>query len=298
MLDASQWVWNSIVVLTLIAIAVPVLYMQYRKRRTFLSRCVISLITILGALAYVYVPWPVAAAIQNKIMRQRFDSKAVRVTFAPDAKRFFMMGRINGVQVGVPVAVQGLPDDVEVIPDAVALTFHTAGGNEWTTGPYNFPALTKQPSGPGAAILNANVVMPRAFFDNAKAQHVKVMGSLYLSLYGDAHARTIPLQAKRVELQDGLWCNVTIFDQLSCESAFRWPNRLVYAKFRDDDVRPFKQTISYSPFPSGLEFTVLEWRQVFAPHGQRQVTIITKRPIASFRQDFKIDNFDLASYSQ
>jgi hypothetical protein len=140
--------------------------------------------------------------------------------------------------------------------------------------------------------------MPRAFLDSAKAHAVKVTGSLYLSLFGDAQATTIPLQAKRVELPDGLWCNATIFDQLSCESAFRWPNRLVYAKFQDNDVRPFKQTVSYSPFPSGLDFTVLEWRQVFAPRGERQVTIITKRPIASFRQDFEIDNFDLASYSQ
>jgi hypothetical protein len=217
---------------------------------------------------------------------------------APEAKLFLPMGRVNGSQVAIPLNVRGIPENVEVIPDAVAFTFHAKDDSDWSTLPYAFPALNKQGQKLGATILNANVVMPRAFLEKAKAQPVKVTGSLYLSLFGDPQSTTIPLQGRRVEVRDGLWCNATIFDQLSCESAFRWPNRLVYAKFKDSDVRPFKQTVSYSPFPSGLDFTTMEWRQVFAPRGERQVTIVTKRPVASFRKDFEIDNFDLGSFSR
>lgn len=299
MLTSTQWVWNSIAVLTLTAFAVPVLYMQYRRRRTLLSRGVIFCVGAVGAAAYVYVPWPVAAAMQTSLSSRGFDHRALRVSLKPDAKRFFPMGRLrgNGVQVDLPLAVHGVPEDAEVIPDAVSLTFQTANGNAWATGPYDFPALARQSSAGGVAILNANVVMPRAFFHEATNQPVKIIGSLYLSIFGNPQRTTIPIQNQPVDVSNGLQCGIEIFQQFSCRSALRWPYRLVYAEFEDSGLRPFRQFVSYSPFPAGLSFTTVESRQVSAPRGERQVSIIVKEPLANLRHVFEIDEFPLRAFA-
>lgn len=299
-LSSSQWIWDSIAVLTLITVAIPVLYIQYRNRRTWISRSVILCVIVMGAAGYMYVPWPVGAAIQSSLSRQRFDGRAVHVGLAPDAKQFFsrgMQGR-NGVQIDVPIAVRGIPDEVEVVPDAVSLTFQAADGSTWSSGNYIYPALAKVSPGPGAPILNANVDVPGQFFDRAKDQRVKAKGTLYLTVFGSSEVRTIPIQNRPVSVSDGLQCSLGMFEQLSCWSAFRWPARLVYAKFGNGEAVPFRGwSVSYSPFPAGMVSGV-ESRQVSVRRGAHEVTILTKEPLAFLRHDFEIDNFPLVTLSR
>jgi hypothetical protein len=298
-LSSSQWVWNSIALLTLIAFSIPVLYIQYRIRRTFMSRFVILFVGVGGALAYVYVPWPVAAEIQSRVSHQSVGSRALRVSLEPGAKRFFPMGMMwrKDFQVDVPLAVRGIPEDVEVIADAVSLSFQAADGSSWSTGSYIYPALAKEIPGPGAPILNANVDVPQAFFDKAKDQRVSVIGVLYLTLFGNAQATTIPIRSTPVNVSNGMQCSIGVFQQLSCRSAFRWPARLVYANFRDREMLPFTRAVSHSPFPAGLGFDAVESREVPVPGGEHQVTIVVKEPLASLRHDFEIDDFPLLEFS-
>jgi hypothetical protein len=300
LLSAMQWVWNSIAVLTFIAFGIPVLYIQYRKRWTFVSRCIIVCVAALGAAAYVYVPWPVAAAIEGTISAPRFDIGAVQVKFEPGAKRFFEMGmsRRSGVQIDVPIAIRGIADDVEVIADGVLLTFQAADGTTWTTGPYKSPALAKQSPGPGATVLNANVDVPAAFFDRSKQQRVRLTGSLYITAFGNPRATTIPIQTTPVNVSDGLQCSISVFQYLSCRSAFRWPARLVYAKFRDGGMVPFTRLVSYSPVPGGLDLFTVESREVSLPSGEREVTIVVTERLGSFHRDFEIDDFPLSNFGQ
>jgi hypothetical protein len=297
-LSSSQWIWDSIAVLTLIAVAIPVLYIQYRSRRTWISRSVILCVLVVGAAGYMYIPWPVAAAIQSSLSRQRFDSRAVHVSLAPEAKQFFsrgVQGR-NDFQIDVPIAVRGIPDDVEVVPDGLSLIFQAADGSTWSSGNYIYPALAKVAPGPGAPILNANVDVPGEFFERAKDQRVKAKGTLYLTIFGNSQARTIPIQSRPVNVQDGMQCRLGVFEQLSCWSAFRWPARLVYAKFGNGGAVPFTGwSVSYSPFPAGMVSDAVESRQVSVRRGAHEVTILTKEPLAFLRRDFEIDNFPLVT---
>jgi hypothetical protein len=298
-LNGTQWLWDSIAVLTLIAFAIPVLYIQYRLRRTWASRLVIVLVGIAGVAAYLYVPWTTAAAIQTAISAQRFDPKAIKVTLAPEAKHFYSRGMIGrqGFQLDVPLKIGGIPQDVELIPDAVSLTFEAADGVTWSSGAYIYPALGKDRPGPGPTILNANVDLPMQSFERIKNQPVKLTAELYVTLFGNPQRKTIPIQATPVGALAGLQCRSGAFRQLVCSAPFGWPARLIYAQFPSGGMLAFTRFISYSPFPAGLAFDAGASRAVTVPEGEREVTIVTTEPLASLRHVFAIENFPLAELS-
>jgi hypothetical protein len=205
--------------------------------------------------------------------------------------------RSPGYQVDVPLAVDGIPPDAEVIPDGTTLAFYAADGSFWSSGQYVYPALGKRLQGPGPAILNADVDVPRGFFDKAKAERVKVAGSLYLSVFGQSRESTIPLRSTPMAAGDGIYCALTAFSRLTCVSPLRWPSRLVYARFNNGGALPFTRVLSYSPFPAGLSFDVTESRHIGAPPNARDVTIVQHKLISCFRYDFEIDDFPLAAMS-
>jgi len=164
-LTGMQWMWDSLALITLISLALAVLYLQYRNRSTLLSRCLGVCLLAAGAMAYAYVPWPVAAAIQTGISKG-FPPRSVELGFAPEAKLLFNRGMMwrGGMQVDVPISVRGVAPDVEVIPDAVTLTFEGEDGSSWTSGGYQTIALAKRTPGRGPTTLNANVDVPLSFF--------------------------------------------------------------------------------------------------------------------------------------
>jgi hypothetical protein len=298
-LSSSQWVWNTIALVAILGLTIPVLYLQYRHRRTVTSRFVIVTVGIIGSLAFVYFPWPAAAAIQTRVSPRAFDPHGLEVQFDPSAKHFFSRGMMwqQGVQVDVPITVHGIPIDVEALPDAVSLTFETPGGRRWSSGLYVYPALAKMLQGSGPAVLNANVDVPRDFFEHAKRKRVRVSGTLYLTVFGNARAKTIPLATTPVDVADGLQCFVGAFEQLTCRSPFRWPARLVYAQFTNPGLIPLTRSLSYSPFPAGLGFDSVESRYTSVARGAHEVTIVIRDRLASLSHDFEIDNFPLAELS-
>ncbi|MGC4054126.1 MAG: hypothetical protein QM757_34000 [Paludibaculum sp.] len=297
-LSASQWVWNSIVMLTLVGLSVPALWLQYQGRRTWMSRWVIGFVVLVGIAAYVYVPWPVAAAVQSRLSPRRYPGGVVELRLEPEARRFFERGMLmrQGVQVDVPVAVRSLGPDVEVIPDAVALTFQRADGRTWSTGPYVYAAIAKQAPGPGDALLNADVDLPQQFFDGAVQQRVRLKAVYYLTLFGSGQSSTIAVQSAPVRVSGGLQCGLGAFQMLTCASMYRWPDRIVYAQFGSGLV-PFTRAISYSPFPAGLNLDSAEVRQVSSMPGARMVTIVQKEVLAHLRQEFVVEDFPLRQLS-
>jgi hypothetical protein len=292
-------VWDSIVVLALIAIGVAALSVQYRTRRTWVARAAIAVIAFAGIAAYLYLPWTTAAAIQTAISKQRLDPNTLQVVLTPATKQFYsigMMGR-KEYQVAVPVSISGVPPDVELIPDAISLRFDLADGTTWSSGPYIMPALAKDAPGPGPAILNANVDLPAGFTESARRQKVALHADLYLTLFGNAQSKTIRIHPKPVDALDTLRCQTGAFRQLTCMAPFGWPNRLLYAKFASGGELPFTRFVSYSPFPAGIAFDEVASRSVTYPNGNEEVTIISHQPLGSYRRHFTIDNFPMAELS-
>ena len=127
--------------------------------------------------------------------------------------------------------------------------------------------------------------MNRSFFDREQEQPVTLDASIYLTIFGNPRANTIPLQSIPVNTLDGLQCFVDMFNQLLCRSAFRWPARIV-----DSDTGSFGRVVSYSPFPAGLHLNPIETRGATSgpPVSARVVTITVREQLSHFQRDVEV----------
>src|SRR6185295_13219219 len=149
---------------------------------------------------------------------------------------------------------------------------------------------------PGS-IVDANVFVYPAFFDAERGRGVTLRGSLYLTVFGKERSHSLLVTHSPANVGDGVQCQLNEIDQLVCQSAFRWPNLLVYAKVRDETESMWPM-VSYSPFPAGVELNYVEahWSSGPPPHAPL-ATIIMKEPLSHFRKDFVVENVLLENYS-
>jgi hypothetical protein len=115
---------------------------------------------------------------------------------------------------------------------------------------------------------------------------VTIHTTVFLSVFGNAREETARLGATPVNVIDGLQCYRDRFGVVYCQSAFRWPRKLVYARLTDAVLSPINSMISYSPFPSGFGLNPLEthWGSGPSP-AVSEVSIVVKEPLAYIRRD-------------
>ena len=128
---------------------------------------------------------------------------------------------------------------------------------------------------------------------------VTLQASLYLTLFGNARAKTILLQDTPVNVMDGLQCYSDIIADVLCRSAFRWPNLLVSASVGGANPNVFTQFISYSPFPASMHLNPIETRLASASTlSTHEVTIIASEPLAHFRRDFEVRGVHIVDFAE
>lgn len=157
----------------------------------------------------------------------------------------------------------------------------------------------------GAATISARCSLDPSFYQGQGGRPVTLRGSLYFTLFGNARSQTIPLSDQPANAPDGLQCYIDTVRaewDVYCQSAFRWPARLVYAKLGHTDANSFAQFVSYSPFPANLNIDPIEtrWASAYAsgpPPNARDVTIIVEEPLVHLRRDFQAYNIQLDQFA-
>ena len=284
--DAIEWIRETVVVAALAAVLLAILYVQYRKRRTFLSRAAAIAGAALAAISYWYLPWAPAWGLQSRLSKQVIESSALRVSLDPKTIRFVprKAQTWENVEVYLPMTLTGIPDSLDVRTDAIAITLVALDGRAWKTG---LGGAMRRSSALGAARLEATASVDLTYFNTEREKPVTLRGSIYFTLFGNRRWKTIPLTHQPVNALEGLQCYLGAFEQFFCRSAFRWPARLVYAKF-GADTSPLTESISYSPFPSGLHLDPIETRWAPSlPRSAREVTLEVEEPLAHVRREFE-----------
>ena len=292
-----EWIRDSLAAVVIAALALTVLYAQYRGRRTAFSRTLAAGVTTVGALLYWYMPLSMAMAVQTGISTPPDFASNLAARLPETPGRSFEPRKSGIVGVQLPITVTGVPEEISLGIDSIPLVIELAGG-ETSNAALRRPAnAARQTRDAGAVTFHTTLLLDPPVFNRAAEKPVTLRASVYFTAFGNARSRTIPLQQKPANVMDGLQCYEAAFDTLNCRSAFRWPASMVYSSF-GTGLDPIFQMISYSPFPGSLQLNPIEshWG-LGAPASARDVTIVLKEPVAHFRRDFEFRGVHLADFA-
>ena len=298
------WVMDGLAVLVVIAISAWVLCLQYKRRRTQLSRWSAIAGIVLGGAAMIAMPWSLAFAVQSRLSKLPSLGAGVQVAFGPSpAISDWPTGKQPEGAVNVPITVQGIPEGTELRPDALVVSIEDSGGSSTTVNPFSCAPVTRHSLAAGL-VLRAVCRADPEFVKNHDGL-VTLRGSIYLTLFGNSKSTTIPLSDEPINASDGLQCYTdTVHAEwdVFCRSPFRWPGRLVYAKLGHTNANSFTQFVSYSPFPASLNIEPVEtrWASAYAAGptpNVRDVTIIVEEPLVHLRRDFQARDVQLEQFA-
>jgi hypothetical protein len=295
-LGGLDWVRYSIAVLAVCAIAVPVLFIQYRSRRTLFSRSVALGGIALGALAFVAMPASFAMAVQSGLSKQPSLGSSIQATFGEVPELQFSTGQASGkIAMVFPILVRGIPEGTDVRGDVLSISLQSpdvpAARVNAIDDCGNF---SRTPISAGVATIHMNCFIDTKFFGQHRDRPVTLHASLYFTLFGNSRSRTMPFSGDFFNAPGGLQCaaesdTLRTAWSVHCRSALRWPARLVFERLGVvDDIIP--QSVSYSPFPADLSIDPIETRQsVTSMPGPapaiHNITIIAEEPLAHLHRD-------------
>jgi hypothetical protein len=302
-LGAVEWVRNSVACLALTAVAITVILVQYRSRRTIFSRWFAISGTALGAVLFLWLPWPAALALQSHFSQASALASTLQTSLGkgPDSPNWIP----RSPPLHFPILVQGIPEGTEIQADALTVSFRTPDGRTTNLGINDCGDLRRESISRTAANIETVCAVEESLFDRARGLPVTFHASLYFTLFGNTQSTTIAVSDQPANALDGLQCytdNVKAEWDVYCRSAFRWPARLVFAKLGHTNANSFQQIVSYSPFPAtlGIEPVETRWASAYGSGPApivRDVTILTEEPLAHFRRDFETTGVRLDDFA-
>jgi hypothetical protein len=136
-----EWFRSTVLAVLLFVIAFAILLVQYARRDTRASRCILVAAILILALSFWMPGWHAAFALQASIGPHRADASAIRVSFDParDPHTAPQGGTFWGNQLRqtpsfVPVHVTGIPAGTELYSDRATVTLTTSEGRTWNSG--------------------------------------------------------------------------------------------------------------------------------------------------------------------
>jgi hypothetical protein len=306
-LTGVRWVSQTIALLALVATAICILFLQYRSRRTVLSRCLAAVGITAATFVFVAMPWPTALAVESRLAPPNALGSSIQASLSHTFAEKFWVARVERKRVALhfPISVVGIPDGTELVPDALTITLAGADGHHDDLGVLECSNFNRATVSANTALISALCVGDTTFFLTQRNRPVTLRASLYFTLFGNARSQTIPVSDEPSNAIDGLQCyidSVRAEWDVYCRSAFRWPSRLVYAKLGRTDAKAFAQFASYSPFPANLNIDPIEtrWASAYAagpPPNVRDVTITVEEPLEHLRRDFEARDVHLDQFA-
>jgi hypothetical protein len=308
-----EWIDHSLIVCLGGAAAISILFLQYRRRMTLVSRIGAIAVIVCVVAIFLFLPPQLALETQARLGPPVTGPDTLHVALDAKAKGKFpipgMTDRNVQIRIVLPIVVSGIPSGVEVRADGMSGVLQSSNGKAWTL--FSSGATGRSP-GEGTMIFNTFVLVDRTFFEEVKTQPVTLRASVYLSLFGNARSQTIPIRPARQTVADEFRCFAGEFERLSqfyCGAPFRWPAKMVYAEIREGQADSFYEMVSYSPFPVALGLSPIETHSAFvtmgtappSPLGKSDtasgVTIIVKQPLAHFRRDLEVRDLRLTDFT-
>jgi hypothetical protein len=235
------WVWSYLVFL-IIAIAAPaILFWQYRRRGTTVARCFVGAAWILVAMVFYLISWNTTYKIDSALFPTRVDLSAARIVSDLAGKKPRMSFRQGGddVRLNVPFQLTGLPSGATARVEYLSASFQAPDGTTWSADGFTW----ENPEGPDQQFSFGSGFNGGRYLTSNDVP-VKVHGTLYFAVFGNARTTTVPFGDHFVPVEQVGLCSATeSFIESSehrkylliCNSAFRSPTGLVSYRFVQSD---------------------------------------------------------------
>lgn len=201
---ALAWIRSPNVALSLAAVGMAVLLLQYSSRRTHLARALLAFTALFTAAAPFANAWRASRAVegsrdsagspQARALALSFDPSSPRRMRYAEARLFPAYGR-EGLYL--PIQVSGIPADAGVLTERVAVTIHAPDGSRWSSGRRSAGSIVGADPLADVRFLRADgpawayIEVDRAFYESVKNMPVSIHVSVALTVLRSAGNGTV-----------------------------------------------------------------------------------------------------------
>jgi hypothetical protein len=306
------WVESAILAVSLVAAAVPVLYLQYNGRKTCLSRVLLIGILLAGLLLSTFGGLGLTWTIQALASPEAPDTTSFRFSLgipsfmAARSERGFVPewppASFEGahIDIAIPLLVNGVPAGTDIRTEHVFLSFEGVDGEAPGNQAVDANVLRSgQARGTSGGELRFSLTFEIAdgkFYEKLREKPVTVRGYIDLVVIGNERSLSVPKPSFPVNITSAFRCDLKnmrpgkpFSKDLSCRVAFRWPLQSI-----DVGRASFVEPESFSPFPANLRLNPVLYRYpAFGLSESEQVEFTFREPVSYVRKEFEIHDVQL-----
>jgi hypothetical protein len=303
----GEWIPISAMIAVVVVGTFLILRIQYLQRRTTLARGIAICALPLALMVPSFFPRSTAYAAQLALSHRQAVPASVGLGLdlsrqgGQDRNDLVTDGKPGAVELDFPLRATGIPQDLDLIADHLAVKIRTPDGNSLSTTGRSLMFSDRNGQ------LWMKVHVDEAAFQKLRGTRVTVRTSAYLTVLGNSRATLIPAGAKSMEVPGIGRCSFLPDNThgwvLFCQAPFRQPADFCKAILRESEIRKFNEALpiggSYSPYPAELEVSplVLTFNGVYGI--SRPISgalMLTATPVSHFHTDFELPDVSLKDF--
>ena len=294
------WIDGLLIAVVFLLAALTIMIVQYRARRTWLSRVIAGVAIVLFLSLNSMMPFERAFALQSHIVKPRLNASSVSLALEPGKTRPVATepALAESVRVALPIGFAGVPSGTVPLVDQMTAELYPPGQERSETLGVEAP-WTGPPS--------YSMMLDRSLFDRVKSTSVRIHVRSYLTLFGDAQTQRVPLHGGAYRVPGLGLCDAGLHQgtlivvrpgqqtRVTCLAPFRQPPRAL-AGFDNGEQAEVAGFDSYSPFPAEFGINPISswgWQLTYKA-GASAIVFTTLQPLAHIRRDLDIPNIRLA----
>ena len=291
-----DWIRISLAFLVLLTGALAIMILQYRSRRTGLSRILAGATLGLAMIAGRFLPWTVAFPLQSRLVKSRVDASSVSVQFQPGSRPPAAASGVadRSVQVGLPIGFSGVPLEMVAAVDGMAGELVLPDGK--LSKPLPMGGTEKDKPWHTMSV-------ERSLYERVKNTPLRVHVIVLLTLYGNIHTERMPLEGNSHRVPGIGVCAAEPFEPqkttlVRCAVPFRLPVRTMVQFDNGVPVEGWGASL-YSPYPADFGISPMAQPGWQLPNeaGATAIVFTTMQPLAHIRRELDIPNVQLAEFA-
>jgi hypothetical protein len=284
------WTRTAAQGLILVTVGILLVYIQYRYRRTTLSRILGVGAVALVLVVYVWMPMSFAMDVQSRIWHNA-EASSIQAGIVPPADKFVAEKGTFSVTLELPVELKGLPKEVVALP--IWFRVRIEGPDHQSIGRES--ANYTQYDSADLHSWKTKTEVPTSFLESERGKPLMLHASVFFSLFRKDRTVSVLFATNRwLDIPGGFRCFNGFFQH--CEKASTLPSPLVTAFLGGMNFVWFRPG-SRSPLETSMVLNPVESSNNALNRGGAAVTEVTVwEPVADLRREIEIQNFPLTDY--